>query len=568
MRGPPPPVPKLKPALGGADGGCCVVCCPNPPLPNAPGAGFCAGGAVPPKGIGDAPGVGWVEPKVAFALLKVLPKGCVGAAAGAPNGTGAAAGVEPKGTGAAACVAEPNCIGALAPNGAEGVDPNPELGPGAGVEPKAAGAGAVEPNVGAFGAGAGVEPNVKGAAGVGAGAAGAGAGMDPNVKGAADGVGAGAGAGVDPNVNEGTAGVGAGAGVDPNVNEGAGGLEAGTGAGVEPKARGAAGAGVDPKLGAGAEVAEADKELFEGFPKPGVLMDELSPFEELLGAFPKTKGAGVPAFVAEGADAAGGSFETAAVGGSLEAFVPKDILCWLEDAAFRSSLLRRFFFDVPPSLPSVATLPRGGIEPLIPPIDDPAPLGIENFGVVAESRGAEDVLAELPPKENPGVEASADVVAPAELPPKVNGGAPCLSSLSVVVELEKLKPLLLSAFASFRFGSGTVVGAFSDPLLRVGLPEPGFKVGATSLFVPKVNLGVSVELEVDEVAKLPNSFAPLLISVDSLGAAAFSTDFGDGAGAELKENFGVAFEDSSTDDKFFTAVAVVGGDFGFAGALN
>mmetsp|Transcript_11048 Transcript_11048/g.26545 ORF Transcript_11048/g.26545 Transcript_11048/m.26545 type:complete len:331 (+) Transcript_11048:258-1250(+) len=289
---PPPPDPKLKPALGGADGGCCIGCCPNPLLPNAAGVGFCIGGAVPPKDIVAAPGVGWVEPKVVVVLLKVFPKGCVGAAGAAPNGTGAAAVVE-----------EPNCIGALAPNGADGVEPNPELGPGAGVEPKAAGAGAVEPNVGGFGTGAAAEPKVNGAAGVVAGAAGAGAGVDPKAKGGADGLGAGVGAGVDPNVNEGAAGVGAGAGVDPNVNEGADGLRAvdGAGAGVDPKVIDAAGAGAEPKLGAGPGVPEADKELFEGFPKPGALIDDTSSFDEAVGAFPKTKGAGVPACAIDGA---------------------------------------------------------------------------------------------------------------------------------------------------------------------------------------------------------------------------------------------------------------------------
>lgn len=244
-RGPPPPVPKLKPAFGVVDG-CCVGCCPNPLLPNPPVAGFCGWGADPPKGIGAAPAVGWAEPKVVAVLLNVFPKGCAGAA-----------GAEPKGMGAAAGVEEPNCIGALDPNGAEVAVPNPELDPGAGVEPKviaAVGAVVVEPNVGAFGAGAGAEPNVNGADWLGAGA---GAGVDPNVKGT-DGLGAGAGAGVDPNVNEGTVGVGAGAGVgvDPKVKAGADGVEATAGAGAAPNAT--PGAGVEPKLGADAGVPEAD----------------------------------------------------------------------------------------------------------------------------------------------------------------------------------------------------------------------------------------------------------------------------------------------------------------------
>ena len=274
----PPPVPKLKPALGGADGCCCDD--PKPPgAPNPPGAGFCAGA---PKVIGAAPAGGWAVPKVVGVLLKVgavlFPKGC-GAAAGEPNGTGAGAGVEPNviaagAPKAGAAGAEPNvvdgCAGADDPKfiafAGAGVDPNPPLGAVEGVDPKvigAAGVGAVEPNGGAAEAGAGVDPNVKGAAGV------------------------------------------------------------GPGAGVEPNAGGAAGAGVEPKLGAGVGAGVLAAFPNEGgageVPKPEVVIDELSSFEEFVDGFPKTKGTE--------AGAAGAPPDSEeATGASLDILDPNDML--------------------------------------------------------------------------------------------------------------------------------------------------------------------------------------------------------------------------------------------------
>ena len=269
----------------------------------------------------------------------LFPKGCAGAPGAEPNGTGAAV-EEPNETGAgapncagAACV-EPNvvdaCAGVVEPKGMEfegaDVDPKPELGAGAGVEPngmEAAGAGAVEPKVGA------------------------GTGVEPKEKGAAD-----AGAGVEPNE------IGAAAGVEPKETG-----AAGAGAGVEPNEIGAAGAGanVEPKVGAGvgARPPEAARELFEVLPKeegavvepnPGAPFDELSCALEFVDGFPNTKGA------VAGADAEAGAppENDGTAGGLLAGFDPNDMVGWL-DVVFESSLLRRFFFELP-SLPSVVTL--------------------------------------------------------------------------------------------------------------------------------------------------------------------------------------------------------------------
>mmetsp|Transcript_11048 Transcript_11048/g.26546 ORF Transcript_11048/g.26546 Transcript_11048/m.26546 type:complete len:286 (+) Transcript_11048:1389-2246(+) len=202
--------------------------------------------------------------------------------------------------------------------------------------------------------------------------------------------------------------------------------------------------------------------------------------------------------------------------------------------------------------------------PLLPPIEVRASLAIVNFELAAESIVSEEVLAELPPKEKPWVEALADFEASAELPPKEIAGTPCSAFLSIAVEVEKLKPLLLSAPARFRFGSGaSVVEAFSASCLRVELTETCCEVGITSLFVPKLNVGVWVKVApgVDEVAKLPNNVAPLLISADGLGGAAFSTSLGDGAGAVPK------LKGFDADD-FRAAVVVADGDFDLSGAPN
>jgi hypothetical protein len=83
-------------------------------------------------------------------------------------------------------------------------------------------------------------------------------------------------------------------------------------------------------------------------------------------------------------------------------------------------------------MPSVATLPSEGITALLDPVDDPAFAPKENVAFAAESVGAADVLAELLPKENPGVVVWAVVEAVAELLPKEKAGAPGL--LSFVVE--------------------------------------------------------------------------------------------------------------------------------------
>lgn len=53
------------------------------------------------------------------------------------------------------------------------------------------------------------------------------------------------------------------------------------------------------------------------------------------------------------------------------------------------------------SLASVAILARGGIAPLFIPVDDPTSLVTGNFGVVVDSIGAVEAVAELPPKEKP-----------------------------------------------------------------------------------------------------------------------------------------------------------------------
>jgi hypothetical protein len=445
---------------------------------------------------------------VVAVLLKVeaalLPKGCGGTAGVEPNGTGAWAGVdEPNAIGAgapnpgAAADVEPNvvddCAGVAEPKciafeGA-GVDPNPELGPAARVEPKligAAGAGTVEPNAGATGAGAIVDPNEKGAAGVSA------------------------------------------------------------GAGVDPKERGAAGAGVEPKVraGVGAGVPDAARELLEVLPndrgtiedtKPEAGIDELS-FVGFVDGFPNKKGAGAPACVDAGSSA----------GTSLDVLDPNDMLGWLEDTVFETNPPRRFFLELRSSMPSVATLPSEGITALLDPVDDPAFAPKENVAFAAESVGAADVLAELLPKENPGVVVWAVVEAVAELLPKEKAGAPGL--LSFVVE------------------AGSVVETFTVSWLEVEL---------VSLFVPKLNFGACAELDpgVDEVAKLPNNCAPLLVPVNGVGTAVTPTlGDGEGAGATLEDpkvkGFGAASEDVGGGGELWAAVDVADGDISLTGAPN
>lgn len=105
--------------------------------------------------------------------------------------------------------------------------------------------------------------------------------------------------------------------------------------------------------------------------------------------FPKTKGAGAPACTPDCA---------VVVEASLEPLAPNSLFVGIDDASFESSLLRRFFLEITSSLPSVAMLPREGIAPVLVPVDDPASLAVENFGIVVDSAGP---VADLPPKEKP-----------------------------------------------------------------------------------------------------------------------------------------------------------------------
>ena len=84
------------------------------------------------------------------------------------------------------------------------------------------------------------------------------------------------------------------------------------------------------------------------------------------------------------------------------------------DEVLESSLLRRFFFELP-SLPSV-------VDSVFAPNENP--------GVVAGAIGAVEAAAEVLPKENPGVVAGAvgavgEVEAVAEVLPKEKVGTLC-----------------------------------------------------------------------------------------------------------------------------------------------
>jgi hypothetical protein len=197
------------------------------------------------------------------------------------------------------------------------------------------------------------------------------------------------------------------------------------------------------------------------------------------------------------------------------------------------------------SLPSVATLPSEGITALLDPADDPVLAPKENVAFAAESVGAAEVLAELLPKENPGVVVVAVAEAVVEVLPKEKAGAPLSPLLSFVVE------------------AGSVMGTFADSCLAVEL---------ASLLVPKLNFGAWAEL-VDEVAKLPNNCAPLLVPVDGAGAAVTpALGDGEGAGAALEDpkekGFGSASEDAGGGAELWVAVEGADAAFSLAGAPN
>lgn len=184
---------------------------------------------------------------------------------------------------------------------------------------------------------------------------------------------------------------------------------------------------------------------------------------------------------------------------------------------------------LPSSFPPVAALPKEGTAELFGTADDPAFVPKENLGAEPEADGAVEVVAELLPKEKPGVVALAVDGAVAESLPNEKVGAAGLLTLSFVVELPKLKPFLLSTPAAFRFCAGSAVDDSSVSFLEVEL---------VSLFVPKLNTGAGAEVEPVEVvaAKLPNK---PLAAFEGLEAVAASS-FWDEAGAALKENGFVA----------------------------
>jgi len=411
-----------------------------------------------------------------------------------------------------------------------GVDPKPALAAGAGVAPKGAGAGALEPNDDAAGAAAGVEPKLNGAACAvfepkpadGAGAApklcdgvapkvGAVAGVAPKV-GAGAGVApkVGAGAGVEPKVGAG-AGVepkfAAGAGAAPKLVEGAGAapkLTAGAGAGAAPKL----GAGVAPKLGAALDAGAAGVD-----PKAGALSEEVLWLLASVDDFPKVNGG---AGALAGGAGAGLPKVNGAGAGAPTALVdepfPKEKVGLLDDGAFESSSLRRFFFELASSLSFVITLPSGGPAALLGSVDAFV-FPNEKVEVAAGVVGAAEAGVELLPIENPVLEAG-KVVEDAEEPlPKEKAGALFNAELSAS----------FFRFCSFCFGVGLGDSALGASIVLFLFPNENF--GAVDI-APESNLADEfTEFVAEEDPKLNGIFA--VVVVDGLDAV---TDAGAGAG--------------------------------------
>jgi len=409
-----------------------------------------------------------------------------------------------------------------------GVDPKPALAAGAGVAPKGAGAGALEPNDDAAGAAAGVEPKLNGAAcavvdpkpadgaapklcdggapkvGAVAGVApkvGAGAGVAPKV---------GAGAGVEPKVGAG-AGVepkfAAGAGAAPKLVEGAGAapkLTVGAGAGAVPKL----GAGVAPKLGAALDAGAAGVD-----PKAGTLSEEVLWLLASVDDFPKVNG-GAGA-LAGGAGAGLPKVNGAGAGAStalVDEPFPKEKVGLLDDGAFDSSSLRRFFFELASSLSFVITLPGGGPAALLGSVDAFV-FPNEKVEVAAGVVGAAEAGAELLPIENPVLDAG-KVVEDAEEPlPKEKAGAVFNAELSAS----------FFSFWSFCFGVGLGDSALGASVVLFLFPNENF--GAVDI-APESNLADEfTEFVAEEDPKLNGIFA--VVVVDGLDAV---TDAGAGAG--------------------------------------
>mmetsp|Transcript_18960 Transcript_18960/g.41206 ORF Transcript_18960/g.41206 Transcript_18960/m.41206 type:complete len:248 (-) Transcript_18960:225-968(-) len=197
----------------------------------------------------------------------------------------------------------------------------------------------------------------------------------------------------------------------------------------------------------------------------GAVVDELTWLLESVDTFPKVK-------AGTGADGAGAGVELfkgiGAAGASLPVFDPNEKAGWLDEVAVEPSTLRRFFFELASSLPSVATLPSGRTGALVlEPNENPVAAGVV---------GATEAGTEVLPNENPEVVAGTVVEDTAELFPKEKPGALCWLSEPCVAEVSP---------SFFRFWIGSLTGIFGDSC-------SGIRV--IFLLAPNENFGAVVEI--------------------------------------------------------------------------